>query len=566
MSNPNPSRRPASWFGAPRLWIMLAAVAAVSVGALVSGHPRFELLGFWTGALSFLILAASGTYLAAKRIVGPATQDTGARDAVLCVAVILASLASPKAALQSVSFVAGAARGLFIETPILLSEDNPVDLTRQVLACWREAAACLANGATEESTAAAVASPIDAGPWIWFALVALAVLLLARAMRQAREDAEDGEARPRRGVISYQKWIALCVYAALLAPASYFAVGSLLYLDLDAPSSSLAAISEALDRTEREAMESLPGVELNTTALEQMVKERLPESTTRRLQLQAAIATGRASAAAISEGRRKYKNDALENANNLKSTATAGQFEDYRLLLNANYGRVINETRLEARPCLERLSQLHEALNQGAPQEVMATEGPASAGQPAPGAILPPAEQDQLWRREIDNAIGACNQPASFPEAPKPIELEDAAGSFPGLLYGWMAKSSQATVLIVGLVGFGLLGAAVRMMGSPDQLVSENGDVGLTDASGKVFVQGVGAAFTVFLMGQAGMDLLVIGGKPNAFGLLLFCFIGAVFAEEIWAAMRNLVKERTKRPPPGNAGDGADTTGGPAAP
>lgn len=68
-------------------------------------------------------------------------------------------------------------------------------------------------------------------------------------------------------------------------------------------------------------------------------------------------------------------------------------------------------------------------------------------------------------------------------------------------------------------------------------------------AAARVFVQGVGAAFTVFLAGKAGTRLLASDEvSPHPFGLLLFCFVGAVFAEEIWKSAAHLLRTRTAQP------------------
>jgi hypothetical protein len=538
---------------------VVALLILLGVAGVMSRSPPLELLGFWLVAGLVIGGVVWFAYRAGKRMVGPASADVGKRDAALALALVLACLVSPKATLQAADFLAGACRALFVESPVLLSQANtPGGGPRQILACWTREGACLTSmhpmtsgqpASTASAGAAPEASTADAMAWIWFILAAIIVLLVSRAILQAKEDFKSADPRDadRRNMLSYPTWISLCVYAAILAPAAYFSVGSLLYLDLDTPSSSLASISETLDVTERQALESLPGVELNTDALEQVVTQRLPPGDPRLENLTKAIGVGRASTAAITSGRRVYKSNALENANGLKASATAGQFEDYRLLLTANYGRVINQTRLAARPCLERLAQLHEAINQARPIEIAAAAPPAGepgANTGASSEAQPPVEA-AVWSREIDNAVNACQEKVTFPDAPSPVALTEAHESFPGVAYGWLAKSSQATVLIVGLVGFGLFGAAIRMMGRPDKMVDPEAN-GVTDATGRVFVQGLGAAFTVFLVGQAGMDLLSIGGRPNAFGLLLFCFIGAVFAEEIWRAMNKLLTDKTQ--------------------
>lgn len=72
----------------------------------------------------------------------------------------------------------------------------------------------------------------------------------------------------------------------------------------------------------------------------------------------------------------------------------------------------------------------------------------------------------------------------------------------------------------------------------------------MSGAPAKVFVQGLGAAFTAFLVGQTGAKFLMDGSHVNAWSILLSCFLGAVFAEEIWAQAKGMLPKAAGAPKP----------------
>lgn len=575
----------ASW-GSAMAFISIAIryaiplLAVLGILALASGVDLLTLPGFWLAAVCGSIFAAGALYRWSKQIVGP-PEGTGGRDAAVVMALLLASIVSLKATEDVASFAGGAARALFVETPAMMDRERvQFEPVTAIIRCWQKERNC--------STANLVSPPESllqrgdrmsggndapkVGAWILFLSTVVLVLLLARSIRQARDRylndaAENGSSA--RTIISYPAWISLCVYVAILAPAAYFSVGSLLYLDLDAPKNNLASISEALEQVDSSSSAQLPGVDLNTLALEERVKRELPATDKDFTPIIAAITVAREANQGVQTRRRAYKERALEYANDLRGRATATQFEDYRLLVVANYTRVLNETRLGARTCLIELSRLYDGLGEAAeplPQTgsvaASGTEEALSVATVEQAAVEQQQAAEAIWRAPLRAAVKACdkNNLPSLPQAPKPLELQND-GQFPGSLYVWLAKSTPETVLIIGLIGFGLFGAAIRTMGRPDRaVVAPKGDsskVALTSDTAKILVQGLGAAFSVFLGGQAGALILTTGGRTNAFGLLLFCFVGAVFAEEIWKAMEALLKKRVAT----SANEGARAAG-----
>lgn len=99
-----------------------------------------------------------------------------------------------------------------------------------------------------------------------------------------------------------------------------------------------------------------------------------------------------------------------------------------------------------------------------------------------------------------------------------------------------IAQSKNVDVLLVcGMLGFGLLGAAIAIFitgtGQDNVLTSYN--------LVQVIVRGFSAAIVVYLALRGGVALISNNsGDPNPMALFLFCFIGAVFSDRIWGWAR----------------------------
>jgi hypothetical protein len=107
-------------------------------------------------------------------------------------------------------------------------------------------------------------------------------------------------------------------------------------------------------------------------------------------------------------------------------------------------------------------------------------------------------------------------------------------------LFGWAYRiDSLSVVLLVGMLGFGLLGSALTVIINPTRW-----SAGGAMLSGLI-VRGSSAALVVFLAVQGG--LAVFAGKeasPNPYALLLTCFLAAVFSEQVWRWARRFLVGR----------------------
>jgi uncharacterized BrkB/YihY/UPF0761 family membrane protein len=101
-------------------------------------------------------------------------------------------------------------------------------------------------------------------------------------------------------------------------------------------------------------------------------------------------------------------------------------------------------------------------------------------------------------------------------------------------------------VSVVGLIGFGLLGAAASMI--IHERTQRLSNTPLVSDLPSVIVRGVTAAIVVFL---AVKGLLAIFAPqtpdPNPYVLLLTCLIAAVFSEPVWEAARSYLEDLISR-------------------
>ncbi len=113
------------------------------------------------------------------------------------------------------------------------------------------------------------------------------------------------------------------------------------------------------------------------------------------------------------------------------------------------------------------------------------------------------------------------------------IDIPDrpVLGSYWGVfgdISGWLLiTESMSLALLVGMLGTGLLGAAVSPFILPDQPQTSKPELFV-----QVIIRGVVATFVIFFIAQAG--LIVLGAETNqtnGYILLLVCLLGAMFSE-----------------------------------
>jgi hypothetical protein len=152
-------------------------------------------------------------------------------------------------------------------------------------------------------------------------------------------------------------------------------------------------------------------------------------------------------------------------------------------------------------------------------------------------------------RRQLDDsfptfesALTACHpevdaQREDMPRRNSFVASLGAVGSWSG----WLLNTEQMpVVIIVGLVGFSLLGATVSRAVRTRQS-DPNGSFTRLTLDDLVIVIAVGttAAVVVFLAAYGG--LAVLGGNtgdPNPYVLFATCLIGAVYSEDVWTWAR----------------------------
>lgn len=657
---------------------VIGLLAAAALWALADPRPLGALIGFWSVTLSLGATGLGLLYVGARRLSGtPTPQSHFSRDVAVLLAIAAASVVAPGAMQNAVGVAAGVARGLVLETPFVANEGPaaapastlanpggkvvaqgparssgkpPSPATRDalpkgppgstpataaindVVGCIADPALCVTRGSR---WVAFTSDEALTGAWILFGLTFLVAMLIARAVIASRRDyieaLEDRVAirngdKPKgylkRVLMDYPTWVAVGVYAAILIPATYLSVGSLVFLrTADAPVSDLQAWAQDLEHVEQAAEDD--GVKFNGAVFAQEI-----QAYDRAGILLNAAKTASQNNVAFLKWRREYVASALGLAKWEKQHLPASRVADDKAILLAHYAYAIRDARLRIRPCLQRLSNIQIELESFGPKKdaaaaAAAARSAAAAAPSAPAADSPPVAKYQIADGAFAEVASKC-QPQEDQNFIRPNlvigpEAADANGERGTVqfFYGWLGNDSDASVLIVGLVGFGLFGSAIRMMGRPDvepvspedlnaaelaaeraadeliafnkrlaakddaseqptlakkrfdaanaraaydrlrsQSVSDrnsivirrikaNGDIEtvISGAAGKVFMQGLGAAFTAFLMAQASSKIITDGGHVSAWSILLGCFAGAVFAEEIWAQALKILKK-----------------------
>ena len=122
------------------------------------------------------------------------------------------------------------------------------------------------------------------------------------------------------------------------------------------------------------------------------------------------------------------------------------------------------------------------------------------------------------------------------------VPPEPGAGWGPfGKVANWLLRTkSFALALITGMLGFGLLGAAISAFVRTDTR-ADNRAVPRANGEevGRVVVRGLSAAVVLFLAVKGGLAILAVGEQdPNAYVLFFTCLVGAVFSEDVWTWAR----------------------------
>jgi hypothetical protein len=185
---------------------------------------------------------------------------------------------------------------------------------------------------------------------------------------------------------------------------------------------------------------------------------------------------------------------------------------------------------------------------------VIAQDGAQRAHDAAPTARnIAALDAAKTARREADSAFVDARKTATAPDDAMALAqggLRDAATKFVKADSDWREADQKAKAAEAKYDQ--TLRALIENRSSivvKDPTAEGKNEYIISGAPAKVMVQGLGAAFTTFLAGQAGVQILSTGERANAFSLLLACFIGAVFAEEIWKQARKWLPNGGETPP-----------------
>jgi hypothetical protein len=104
-----------------------------------------------------------------------------------------------------------------------------------------------------------------------------------------------------------------------------------------------------------------------------------------------------------------------------------------------------------------------------------------------------------------------------------------------GVVAQWLLRTkSQALALITGMLGFGLLGAAIATFVRYPDTDTAGASSPAGDAA-TIIIRGLAAAIVVFLAAKGGLAIVSTSdAEPNAYVLFFTCLVGAVFSEGVW--------------------------------
>jgi hypothetical protein len=100
----------------------------------------------------------------------------------------------------------------------------------------------------------------------------------------------------------------------------------------------------------------------------------------------------------------------------------------------------------------------------------------------------------------------------------------------------WLANTnSMDIVLIIGMFGFGLLGAAISSFITARREALRDPTTPLVDNLSVVIIRGFSAAIVIFLATKGSIAVINNGSNdPNPYVLFFACIVGAVYSERIW--------------------------------
>ena len=149
---------------------------------------------------------------------------------------------------------------------------------------------------------------------------------------------------------------------------------------------------------------------------------------------------------------------------------------------------------------------------------------------------------------DLDSASGNCQNAQFVVRNPVPDREERGSNlKFVGRWTSWLLDTdSLPLVIIVGLVGFSLLGATISRVVRAGARRGFDG-LGVDDLL-IVITGGVAAALVVFLAGYGGLAVLSESqSDPNPYVVFVACLIGAIYSDDVWVTARARFRQSLDR-------------------
>jgi len=137
--------------------------------------------------------------------------------------------------------------------------------------------------------------------------------------------------------------------------------------------------------------------------------------------------------------------------------------------------------------------------------------------------------------------------PGPLPRKPEP---SDNLGIF-GIFAKWLVNTpSYAFALIVGLLGFGLLGAAAATYLQQSSKDGNPLDISFHEV-GRIIIKGITASVVVFLAVKGGLAIFGADDEEdiNAYVLFFAVLVAAVYSDAVWAWARTKLLDLLKKEP-----------------
>lgn len=406
--------------------------------------------------------------------------------------------------------------------------------------------------------------------FIQFLLIALVVTLVIDAIVAAMSDGSIGGWWERFNSAVPSATRSRIVFATLVLVSSYLALSAVLAVSffqnrvqsqqysVDALEKILAGYVIPATEFEKQFPEHLPalsviGAPTNTPAEAALVVRFLADEQKRQAgnyeRLQIGWTSLRASAAALPGDLRDAAVGKFRGATEgrVGSRETAEYFSD----IVQWHQRGSRDARDALRSCWGLATQFATESNRAYSElggNIVRVAGSGAAASQAYGALISDFLASSNLSRAISESFGSavrgCRQIIAVDQTEMPERKP--FGSWLGLIgrwAGWLLQSeAMPVVIVVGLVGFSLLGATVSRV--VRQSLEGPGTQLTLDDLLFVIAGGTTSAFVVFLAAYGGLAVLGGGAStsdPNPYVVFVTCLVAAVYSELVWRWARRRI-------------------------